>query len=225
MKRPLYIFGTTSFAQIAKEYFERTRIYSVEAFVVDDGYATVADVYDRPVTSMGAFRQRTPRRGESFFIAATYTHLNRLRTSRMRLFKSLGYQAASYISPHAFIDPSVELGEHCFIFEQNTLQPFVQIGSNVILWSGNHIGHHSIIEDNVFVSSHVVVSGHCRVGKNSFIGVNASIGNNVCIGSDNWIMPGTALLHDTESNEFWRPELPVRGSQDPIDRFLPPGLE
>jgi acetyltransferase-like isoleucine patch superfamily enzyme len=29
----------------------------------------------------------------------------------------------------------------------------------VTLWSGNYVGHHSIIEDDVFIASHVVVSG------------------------------------------------------------------
>ena len=35
------------------------------------------------------------------------------------------------------------------------------IGNNTIIWSGNHIGHHSKIGNNCFISSHVVVSGFC----------------------------------------------------------------
>ena len=38
------------------------------------------------------------------------------------------------------------------------------------LWSGNHIGHHSVIEDNVFVSSHVVISGGVTIGDGCFLG-------------------------------------------------------
>ena len=52
-------------------------------------------------------------------------------------------------------------GDNCFILEDNTVQPFVTIGNNVTLWSGNHIGHDSVIEDDCFISSHVVVSGTC----------------------------------------------------------------
>ena len=55
------------------------------------------------------------------------------------------------------------------------MQPFVRIGSNVTLWSGNHIGHDSTVGDHCFISSHVVVSGHVEIGRNCFIGVNATL--------------------------------------------------
>ena len=58
-------------------------------------------------------------------------------------------------------------GDNCFILEDNTIQPFVSIGNNVTLWSGNHIGHDSTIDDHCFIASHVVVSGHVRVGTRS----------------------------------------------------------
>jgi acyl-[acyl carrier protein]--UDP-N-acetylglucosamine O-acyltransferase len=66
------------------------------------------------------------------------------------------------------------IGENCFIFEDNTIQPFVRIEDNVILWSGNHIGHHSTIKSHNFISSHVVVSGQCTIEPNCFIGVNST---------------------------------------------------
>jgi acyl-[acyl carrier protein]--UDP-N-acetylglucosamine O-acyltransferase len=37
--------------------------------------------------------------------------------------------------------PGFELKENCFILEDNTIQPHAQIGANVTLWSGNHVGH------------------------------------------------------------------------------------
>ena len=52
------------------------------------------------------------------------------------------------------------IGENCFIFEDNTIQPFVVVEDNVILWSGNHIGHHSVIKNHNFVSSHVVIDDY-----------------------------------------------------------------
>jgi len=43
------------------------------------------------------------------------------------------------------------------------------------MWAGNHIGHHSIIEDHCFFTSHVCMSGHCHIGSHSYLGVNATI--------------------------------------------------
>jgi len=76
------------------------------------------------------------------------------------------------------------MGDNCFIFEDNTLQPFVNLGSNNVLWSGNHIGHHSKIGNHNFISSHVVISGHCHIGDNNFMGVNATMANNLKLGND-----------------------------------------
>ena len=82
--------------------------------------------------------------------------------------------------------------------EHNTIQPFVEIGENTILWSGNHIGHHSRIGANCFVSSHVVISGGVTVGENSFIGVNATLRDNIAIGSHCIIGAGALILRDAE---------------------------
>ena len=66
---------------------------------------------------------------------------------------------------------------------------------------GNHIGHHSIVEDNVFISSHVVFR-ILQVGKNSFVGVNSTVGNNVEIGEDNWIEPGSIITKSTSEQSI-----------------------
>lgn len=67
------------------------------------------------------------------------------------------------------------MGDNCFVFENQTIQPFVKIGNDVIIWSGNHIGHHSMIGDHCFISSHVVISGNVKIEPYCFLGVNSSI--------------------------------------------------
>ena len=52
--------------------------------------------------------------------ALTYTQLNRLRARLAATAKGMGYALASYVSSRAFVWRNVELGEHCFIFEDNT---------------------------------------------------------------------------------------------------------
>ena len=121
--------------------------------------------------------------------AITYGQVNRLRTRLADDAAARGFALASYVSSRAFVWRNVEVGEHCFVFEDNTLQPFVRIGRNCVLWSGNHVGHHSTIGDNVFISSHVVISGSVQIGDNCFLGVNATLVNDIAIGRDSWIGP------------------------------------
>ena len=55
------------------------------------------------------------------------------------------------------------------------MQPFVEIGDDVVMWSGNHIGHHTIVKDHVMVTSHVVISGACTIEPYCFFGVNSTV--------------------------------------------------
>ena len=132
------------------------------------------------------------------FIAIGYTQMNNVRTEKARVAKNRGYKLPSYISSRATIFTNLSELENCFILENNTIQPFVSIGNNVTLWSGNHIGHHSKIDDNCFITSHAVISGGVIVGNNSFIGVNATLHNHIEIAKYSLIAAGALVNKNTE---------------------------
>jgi sugar O-acyltransferase (sialic acid O-acetyltransferase NeuD family) len=132
------------------------------------------------------------------FIALSYSKLNEVRKEKYLAAKALGYRLASYISSHATVLNQGRMGDNCFIFEDNTIQPFVTIGNNVTLWSGNHIGHHSTIHDHCFIASHVVISGGVEIGESCFIGVNATLRDHIKVGKQCVIGAGALLLSDAE---------------------------
>ena len=204
--RPLVIVGDSAFAEIACEYFDADTEYDVVAFAVERAYLRKTALMGRPVLAFEDLPQHLDPRRHSVFVAVVYTQLNRLRARLLQAALLMGYAPASYISPRASVWRNVQFGEHCFVFEDNTVQPFVRVGRNVVLWSGNHIGHHSVVEDDCFVSSHVVVSGFCQVGARSFLGVNATVANNVRIGCDNWLGPNTVLMQDSPDGALYRGE-------------------
>ncbi|MGG7607515.1 acetyltransferase [Massilia sp. BKSP1R2A-1] len=203
-KKKLVIVGDSAFAEIAREYFDVDTDYQVVAFAVEQAWLKHEQLQGLPVVAFEQLHTLYPPQEHEVFVAVVYTQLNRLRTRLAGEAKARGYRLASYVSPRAFVWRNVTLGEHVFIFEDNTVQPFVEIGNNVVLWSGNHIGHHSKLRDNIFVSSHVVISGFCDIGDNVFLGVNATIANNVTIGRDNWVSPGMTLMRDTEPNTLFK---------------------
>jgi sugar O-acyltransferase (sialic acid O-acetyltransferase NeuD family) len=202
--KKLVIIGDSAFAEVACEYFETWSPHQVTAFAVEPAFLKRDSLLGRPVISLDDLTSRFSPEDHMVFVAVVYTQLNRLRARLAETAKAMGYQLASFISPHAFVAPSARLGEHCFVFENNVIQSFVEIGSNVVLWSGNHIGHHSKVADNVFVSSHVVVSGFCGIGANTFLGVNVSIANNVTVANDCWVGPGVVIARDTVAGEVYR---------------------
>ena len=198
--RRLILLGDSAFAEVAFEYFTHDSQYEVVAFAVEREYLKRSHLFGRPVVAIEDLPLLYSPEDHSFYAAIVYTQLNRLRERLYRKAKDLGYRPASYISPRAYFWRNVEIGEHCFIFENNVIQPFVSIGDNVVLWSGNHIGHHSKIGDHCFISSHVVISGFCDIGSHGFFGVNATLGNNVSIGPDCLIGAGATVIKNVPAD-------------------------
>ena len=220
-KKKLIIVGDSAFAEIAYEYFQYDSQYSVEAFSVEKAFMKRDSLLGLPVFPFEDLVQTYSPNEYSVFVALTYHAFNRTRTRLYQAAKSKGYKIASYISSRAFLWRNVEYGENCFIFEDNTIQPFVKLGNNVILWSGNHVGHHSTIADNCFISSHVVISGFCKIGSNAFIGVNASLSNNLTIADDNFIGMGAVVISDTEENKIYvgNPAKALKGNASDMSFF------
>jgi sugar O-acyltransferase (sialic acid O-acetyltransferase NeuD family) len=199
-QRNLILIGDSAFAEIAYEYFQHDSDYEVVAFCVEREFLKRDSLFGLPVVAFENLQDLYEPSAHSFFAANVYTQKNQLRTRLYRRAKEKGYAAASYISSRAFVWRNCKVGEHCFIFENNVVQPFVTIGDNVILWSGNHIGHHSTIMNHCFVSSHVVISGFCRIGESCFMGVNSTVANNLNIGNNCVIGAGALIISDVEDD-------------------------
>lgn len=197
--KKLVLFGMGDLAEIARFYFEKDADYEVVAFTVDKEYKKANTFLGLPVYDFACIEEKFPPDEYEMFIAMAYTHLNDIREDKFKEAKKKGYTLASYISSHmtCWIDKN-DIGENCFILEDNTIQPFVRIGNNTMLWSGNHIGHHAEIGNNVFITSHVVLSGRTKVGDNSFIGVNATINDHVEIAPKCVIGSGALITKNTE---------------------------
>lgn len=194
--KKLLIIGAGEFAMIAYEYFTYDSEYEVIAFSVEQAFIKETSLYDKPIVPFESIQEHYPPSETEVFVAVPASQLNRLRARLYSEAKIKGYVCATYISSRAFVWHNSKIGDNCFVFENNTIQPFVEIGNNVVLWSGNHIGHRSIIENNCFLSSHVVVSGYCRIGSSCFIGVNATINDRINIANDCVIASGTLVNKD-----------------------------
>lgn len=203
MPRKVVIFGTASFAEVADYYLTQDAGDQVVAFTATGESGQIGNYLGRPVVPFDEIERRFPPDDHALFVAVGYAKLNRVREQFVNEARGKGYSLISYICSKATRWPDLKIGANCFVFEDNTIQPFVSIGDNTVLWSGNHIGHHSTIGPHCFITSHVVISGHCRVGSHCFIGVNATIGENTSIGDRNLIGPATLIQKDTEPDEAY----------------------
>lgn len=195
--KQIVVFGAGDIAELARFYFEHDTERHVAAFTVDAAFLKESSFCGLPVVALEELRGTHPPSDYDVFVAVSYQKMNTLRETKMGALRTQGYRLASYVSRKASVFTD-QIGDNCFILEDNTVQPFVQIGNGVTLWSGNHIGHHSTIEDYVFISSHVVISGGVTVGRNSFLGVNATVGDHVKLAPFTLLGAGALILDNTE---------------------------
>ena len=202
----LVIFGAGDIARLADAYFTRDSEHDVAAFTVDRDFRQAEAFCGRPLVDADRVVERYPPGEYAMFVALSYTKMNRLRAQKYHEMRAAGYELVSYVSSRCSYLSETPPGDNCFILEDNTIQPFVTIGNNVTLWSGNHIGHDSTIADHCFISSHVVVSGHVRVRSYCFIGVNATLRNSIEIAEGTLIGAGAVVMKNTLAKGVYLPQ-------------------
>jgi len=206
MKRRIVIFGAAEQAEVSNYYFQNDSIYTVEGFIVDDEYFRDSNFNGLPVIPWSLALQTFPPEEFDCFVALGYSKVNAARKEIYEKVKKAGYQCPSYISSKAVIFNNLVIGDNCLILENNTVQPFVEVGANTTIWSGNHIGHHSKIGSHVFIASHVVVSGGVSIEDQCFIGVNATIRDHISIGRGTIIGAGALVMRNTDPFSIYVPE-------------------
>ncbi|MGB6464517.1 MAG: acetyltransferase [Nitrosotalea sp.] len=202
MKKTI-IFGTSDFAEVAHFYLTHDSDYDVVAFTTHKEYIKSKELFGLPVVQFEDIEKTFPPSEFEMFIAVAYSKINKTRAEIFYQAKAKGYKLLSYVNSKVTKWGDVYMGENCFVFENVVIQPFVKIGNDVIIWSGNHIGHHTTIGDHCFITSHVVISGNVTIGPYCFLGVNSTIRDGINIARECVIGAGAVILKDTKEREVY----------------------
>jgi sugar O-acyltransferase (sialic acid O-acetyltransferase NeuD family) len=207
------IFGLGDFARIARVYLAEDSEHDVVAFTANERYIQSDRLDSLPVLPFESLAETHAADRYSMLVAIGFSGVNRARKEVYERCSELGYDLISYVNSRATWWGELELGANCFVFEENVIQPNVRIGNNVILWSGNHIGHDSTIEDHVFIASHAVISGNVTIGESTFIGVNATFRDGITVAPRCVIGAGALIMKDTVEGGVYS----VRGTE-PLEK-------
>lgn len=197
--KKLIIYGNGEIADLAQFYFTNDSDYEVCAFIVDDEFHASEKHNDLPLMQISSVLESYPPNKYEMFVALSYAKLNATRKAKYNLAKEMGYTLASYVCTKSVTWNDLSIGENCFILENQTIQPTVKIGNNVMIWSGNHLGHGCIIADHTYIASHAVISGHAKIGECCFIGVNATIRDFAVVGDECFITMDSSVSSDLQS--------------------------
>lgn len=204
MAKPVVIFGTGDFARVASVYLTQDSPHEVAAFTVHREHLAEATLLGKPVVPFEELEAHYPPDRYAMLVAVGYRRVNQARAAVYRECKERGYELITYVCSKATVWGGVEFGDNVFVFENNVIQPFVKVGSDTVLWSGNHVGHDSTIGDHCFVASHVVVSGRVTVGDYCFLGVNSTVRDGVTLGAGCVVAAGAVVLKDVAAGGVLR---------------------
>lgn len=190
------VFGTGAIAEVATAYLQRDSEHRIVGYTADAAYCTSEHFCGKPVVPWDRLEAEFPPQRVQLLGPLSFRRMNQFRRDRYLEGKARGYSFISFVHPscHNYAE---HIGENCFILEANILQPFVRIGNNVMMWSGNHIGHHSVIGDHCFFSSQVGLSGSTIVGELCFLGGQVGIGAGVVIGKSCFFGECTVIVRET----------------------------
>jgi sugar O-acyltransferase (sialic acid O-acetyltransferase NeuD family) len=197
------VVGAGEQGELAYEYLTHDSPHEVVGFAVEAEFLTADRLCGLPIIALEEIAEQFPPDEYRTLVAVSSTHLNRLRSRLYGHVKSLGYDCISFVSSRAFVWHNVQIGENTFVFEDNVLQHRVRLGDNVILWSGSHVGHQTVIETDCFVAPRAAISGFCKIGRGSYLGVNCCLADNLVIAEDCVIGAGAVVVKPTEAGQVY----------------------
>ncbi|MCD4741555.1 MAG: acetyltransferase [Desulfobacteraceae bacterium] len=199
--KKVIIFGTGMLAELANIYFMTDSDCEVVAFTKDA--PEEKQFCNLPVVDFKGVENIFEPNKYHLFIPMSAKECNKIRKRKYEEGKAKGYSFTSYVSSKATILPESSIGENCFILENNVIQSFAKISDNVVMWSGNHIGHHSVIGKHCFLTSHVVISGRVTVGECCFFGVNSSVRDGITIADENIVGVNAVIMKETKPGQVF----------------------
>ncbi len=133
---------------------------------------------------------------DCFFIGIGYAHFN-VRKKIYERFKGL-IPFANIIHPTAFINSTVKMGEGVFVGVKAIVNYQSQIGNNIIILAGVHIGNYDVICDHTYIAVCAVLAGKVNVGECCFLGVNSTFRDGVSIAANSTIGCGATVTKNLE---------------------------
>jgi sugar O-acyltransferase (sialic acid O-acetyltransferase NeuD family) len=197
--RKLILFGNGRGADVAYRFMSRDTQHEIVGFTVDQAYIQDRTFHGLPLVPFETVETVYPPEEYRMLILLGYQGMNELRQRKFLEAKAKGYAMASYVASDIFRVEDIDVGENCFILDNQSISLDVKIGNNVVMWSSNHIGDMTHIADHAWISSHVTIAANVSVGERAFMGIGATVSNHVAIAADTFVGANKLITANTEA--------------------------
>lgn len=120
----------------------------------------------------------------------------KVREKLVILYKAIGYEFATVISPLAHISKYANIGVGTVIQAGVNVSAATKIGCFCKLNSYCNVMHDNVIGDYTTIAPNAVLLGRVNTGKGSYIGANSTILPNNNIGASSTVGAGAVVTHD-----------------------------
>jgi acetyltransferase-like isoleucine patch superfamily enzyme len=194
------LFGIGRGADVAFRFLTRDSDHEICGFAVDRRYLDREHFHDLPVVPFEDVESRFPPDQFKMFVLLGYQRMNAFRADKYLEAKRKGYSFISYTNSSFYRAEELNIGENCFILDNQSISLDVKIGNNVVMWSSNHVGDLTNIGDHVWLASHVTVAAEVIVQPYCFLGIGATIGNRVTLAERTFVAANALVASDTVEN-------------------------
>jgi sugar O-acyltransferase (sialic acid O-acetyltransferase NeuD family) len=196
----IVLFGSGRGADVAFRFLARDSEHEVCGFVTERRYLDRETFHDLPVVPFEEVERPFPPDKYKMLVLLGYQGMNNLRAEKYLAAKAKGYQFISYVNSQFYRAEDLDVGENCFILDNQSISLDVKIGNNVVMWSSNHIGDLSTVGDHSWLASHVTVAAEVNVQPYCFLGIGASVGNKLTLGQRTFVGANALVASDTAEN-------------------------
>ena len=125
---------------------------------------------------------------------------NRTRARLYDELSSRGETFATAIHPASTLASSVSIGDGTLVCAGVVVNPYAEVGTNVILNTSCSVDHHCRIERDVHIAPGVNLAGAVTIGAETLVGIGASVIPAVAIGSGCVVGAGATVISDVPAN-------------------------
>ena len=192
--RNLVIIGAGGFGrellQWVKDINNVSKTWNIKGFIDDNLNALDSFACDYKV--INTIDKYKPELTDFFALAIATPKIKEIVVKKM---KEKGAIFASIIHPTALIGEFNQLGDGLIMYPRSEITVNVKIGDFVTILSSS-LGHDSIIEDYVTISSWCDITGGVYIKRRAYLASGVKIIPNKCIGQDAFLCAGSIVFND-----------------------------
>lgn len=171
--KKVIIYGAGPYGKIFLSEVNRYGIIDIAGFTVDMAFLKEEKIEGLPVVPFEEVDKIYPPKQYDMIVVCGYTRM-RNRKEMYDKAKGKGYTLINYISPGAYLENEIQMGDNNIIFSGSEIGYDGEMGVGNIVRQNVYLGHEFIMGSHNIISVGCVIGGYSRISDLSFFGFSVT---------------------------------------------------